>query len=105
MRWHRRGALVLRKVRARLPLKVLRGNPGQRRLRPEPMPARGEAVPEPPKYLTDYAVEEWSRTAPELWHLGLLTVLDTNLFAAYCQSYAKWRLAERRSSGWSTAIR
>jgi phage terminase small subunit len=29
-----------------------------------------------------------------LWHLGVLTVLDVNLFGAYCQSVARWRLAE-----------
>ncbi len=29
-----------------------------------------------------------------MWHLGVLTVLDVNLFGAYCQSVARWRLAE-----------
>ncbi len=76
-------------------IKLLRGNPGRRRInRHEPMPACGEAVPEPPDFLAPDARDEWWRVAPELWHLGVLTVLDVNLFGAYCQSYARWRLAE-----------
>ena len=30
--------------------------------------------------------------------MGLLTVVDLTAFAAYCQSYARWRLAEEHMS-------
>jgi P27 family predicted phage terminase small subunit len=76
-------------------VRLLRGNPGRRPInRNEPQPTRPEAVPEPPGYLLPYATEEWRRLAPELWHMGVLTVLDLTVFAAYCQAYARWRLAE-----------
>jgi P27 family predicted phage terminase small subunit len=48
--------------------------------------------------LSEYAVHEWRRIGPELWRLGLLTVLDETGFACYCQSYGLWRLAEERLS-------
>jgi P27 family predicted phage terminase small subunit len=65
-------------------------------LREEPQPARAKKFPEPPAFLSEYAVYEWNRTGPELWRLGLLTVLDEASFAAYCQSYGLWRAAEER---------
>lgn len=56
-------------------------------------------VPEPPAYLSAYAREEWHRAAPELWHLGVLTTIDTTMFAAYCETYAHWRTAEEKLAG------
>jgi P27 family predicted phage terminase small subunit len=41
------------------------------------------------------AKAEWERVGPELLRLKLLTVLDTPVFAAYCEAYATWVLAER----------
>jgi P27 family predicted phage terminase small subunit len=41
-----------------------------------------------------YAADVWWRVAPELHRLGLLTVVDVAPLAAYCVSYAHWRLAE-----------
>ena len=40
------------------------------------------------------AKDEWWRIAEELHGLGLLTALDVNPLAAYCQSFARWRVAE-----------
>jgi P27 family predicted phage terminase small subunit len=74
-------------------LKILRGNPGQRRLRPEPEPAIEPACPEPPSYVTGHAAEEWRNVAPELFRMRMLTRVDTACLAAYCTSYARWRLA------------
>jgi len=74
-------------------LKLIRGNPGQRRIPPElvvPLPA---APLEPPVYLAGYALEEWRRLAPELHGLGLLTELDLTTFAVYCDAAAQWRRA------------
>jgi P27 family predicted phage terminase small subunit len=51
-------------------------------------------VPEPPSFVTGYAADEWSRVAPQLHVLRLLTVIDTMPLAAYCMSYMRWRTAE-----------
>ena len=75
-------------------LKLLRGNPGHRRLRPEVEPAIAPVVPNAPDFLTDEALAEWNRLAPELHALDLLRTVDVNTFAAYCTAFARWRSAE-----------
>lgn len=77
-------------------LKVLRGNPGKRRIKPEPQPAIPDSVPDAPTYLARYAREEWNRIAPELYRLRLLTVFDIQPLAAYCVAYERWRTANER---------
>jgi P27 family predicted phage terminase small subunit len=79
-------------------LRLLRGNPNKRPIPREPQPQSAKKFPSPPAFLSEYAVYEWNRIGPELWQLGLLTVLDETSFAAYCQSYGLWRLAEERLS-------
>ena len=67
----------------------LRGNPGKRRLNhAEPRPAA--KAPLCPPCLGQEASKEWRRLAKELAELGLLTVLDRGMFAAYCQAHALW---------------
>lgn len=44
--------------------------------------------PGPPAHLSPYARECWQRIAPELEHLGLLTVLDGPGFGLACETYA-----------------
>ena len=76
-----------------LHLRLLRGNPGKRPLHPEPEPAREPQCPDAPSYLRGYAIDEWYAVAPELWRLGLLTILDVSMLACYCDAYYRWRLA------------
>jgi P27 family predicted phage terminase small subunit len=75
-------------------LRILRGNPSKRPLRPELMPDVPQELPEAPAFLLPAAKAEWERIAVELYRLKLLTTLDVNVLAAYCQSYARWRAAE-----------
>jgi P27 family predicted phage terminase small subunit len=74
-------------------LKLLRGNPGQRKLHDEPQPEQDIDVPEPPPFITGYAADEWWIVAVELHRLGLLTKVDVAPLAAYCHAYGQWRLA------------
>jgi P27 family predicted phage terminase small subunit len=74
-------------------LKLLRGNPGQRRLNDEPQPEQLPDVPEPPPFITGYAADEWWITGTELHRLGLLTKVDIPALACYCHAYAQWRMA------------
>jgi len=78
---------------APLHLRLMRGNPGRRPLRPEPEPARLPEPPEPPAFLIGYAADEWRRVASELHLLGVLRGVDVQLLAAYCVNYATWRTA------------
>jgi P27 family predicted phage terminase small subunit len=72
-------------------VRLLRGNPGKRPMRPEPQPTIEPKCPDPPAFLSSYAQDEWWRTAPELHSLGLLTSIDVSCFAAYCHAYGQWR--------------
>jgi P27 family predicted phage terminase small subunit len=75
-------------------LKLIRGNPGKRALnKSEPQPTKSAEIPQPPNYLTGYAKQEWERLAPEVFRLGLLTIVDEAAFAVYCWSYGQWRTA------------
>ena len=74
-------------------VKLLEGNPGQRRIKPEPQPARG--VPSCPAWLDPDAKREWRRVTPELDRLGVLTLIDRAALSAYCQAAARVMQAER----------
>lgn len=75
-------------------LRLLKGNPGKRRVRVPPEPARAEECPPAPRHLRGYAREAWRELAPELHRLNLLTALDLGPFSVYCAAYATWRQAE-----------
>lgn len=70
-------------------LRLLKGNPGKRRVRVPPEPARAEECPLAPNPLDGYAKEAWLELAPELHGLNLLTTLDLGpFFSVYCATYA-----------------
>lgn len=73
-------------------LKILDGNPGKRApSAAEPMPS-----PEPPRcpaWLADEAKKKWKALAPELGRLRLLTSVDGDALACYCQAWAQYREA------------
>jgi P27 family predicted phage terminase small subunit len=76
-------------------LKILRGNPGKRKLsstEPDPPPS----IPSCPKYLNKVARVEWKRMAKELLSLGLISQLDRAFLAGYCTAYATWADAEEQ---------
>ena len=82
----------------------LRGNPGKRRLNDaEPRPA--PRVPPCPDCLGDEARKEWKRVSKELAELELLTGLDRNLLAAYCQAHALWVEAVASIARYGTMVK
>jgi P27 family predicted phage terminase small subunit len=77
-------------------LKLLRGNPSRRKIDTrEPQPSKLPEPPDPPEFLSQAAKDEWWRIVPELHALGLLTVLDVKVLAAYCSAAAHFEAAER----------
>lgn len=73
-------------------LKRRTGNPGKRAL-PENEPKPHEASTVCPAWLKGKAREKWETLAPHLKQLGLLTALDLDQLAAYCESWAEFRHA------------
>ena len=76
-------------------IKLLEGNPGKRPLNTkEPIPPKEEAVC--PSWLLPEAQKAWSKIAPMLENLGILSCLDISALAGYCQSYARWKDAKEQ---------
>lgn len=74
-------------------MKVLRGNPGKRRLNEgEPQPSA--ELPTRPEWLMPEGKREWTRVARELQSLGLLTKVDRAALASYCQWWAVFVAAQ-----------
>ncbi len=74
-------------------LKAVTGNPGKRKLNDRESQARKEA-PRCPNWLIPEAKRVWRDIVPKLKRLGVLTEVDGQALAAYCQTYARWREAE-----------
>jgi P27 family predicted phage terminase small subunit len=60
----------------------------------EPVPPEG--VPDWPEHLGDEAREEWHRLVETLVSMGVITVVDRAVLAAYCQAYGRWVEAEEK---------
>ena len=74
-------------------IKRLEGNPGQYPLNEnEPQPKRGCVMP---TWLPNGAKREWQRIYPELDRLGLVTIVDLALLAAYCVAFSQHERAVR----------
>lgn len=60
-------------------------------------------MPNCPEWLLPEAKKEWERLADLMNQMGVLTEVDMAAFAAYCQSYARWKEAQEHiDSGGST---
>jgi P27 family predicted phage terminase small subunit len=78
-------------------VKKAEGNPGKRALNaaePALSPLSGADL-EPPAHLTEDAITEWNRLAPELLQKGVLTIADRAALAGYCQAWADWVSARK----------
>jgi P27 family predicted phage terminase small subunit len=80
-------------------LKLIRGNPGKRRIGGVFEPPRPPEPPKPPPFLAGYALEEWRRVVPSLMIFGLLHDVDVMVLGAYCLAYQHWREAEELLQG------
>ena len=74
-------------------LRLLRGNPGKRRINARE-PQLIAAAPACPRWLRPEAKNVWRRMIPRLADMRILTHVDQDALAAYCQIYARWKAAE-----------
>jgi P27 family predicted phage terminase small subunit len=74
-------------------LKLVKGNPGRRKL-PKNEPVAPPGRPVVPVELSDAAKVEFGRLCALLEAMGVLTTVDQGLLAAYAQFYADWLEAE-----------
>jgi P27 family predicted phage terminase small subunit len=51
--------------------------------------------PEPPGDLKGYALTQWHKVAPDLFAMKLLSQVDTEVLATYCQWFGRWKTAEQ----------
>jgi len=68
-------------------LKLLAGNPGHQKLRPEPEPELG--IRTCPKYLPPLAKKQWKHLVHHLDSLNLLTKVDAAVLEGVCVAYAR----------------
>jgi len=80
-------------------LKLLHGNPGGRPLANEPKPK--PVAPKMPVSLDKGARRVWRGLAPKLESLGLLTEVDKDVFAVFCQisSRLSWIRSQLKDDG------
>jgi P27 family predicted phage terminase small subunit len=71
------------------------GNRGKRAWNhAEPKPPEG--TPDCPDHLSEEAKAEWHRLVDTLVSMGVITIVDRAVLAAYCQAYGRWVEAERK---------
>lgn len=71
------------------------GNRGKRAWNhAEPKPPEG--TPECPEHLSEEARAEWHRLVDTLVSMGVITIVDRAVLAAYCQAYGRWVEAEQK---------
>ena len=68
---------------------MLHGGHPERVNHDEPVPARLPVVK--PGYLSQEAGRKWDELAPHLVAMGVVTGVDVDVLAAYCECFARWR--------------
>ena len=73
----------------------IEGNRGKKAWnRAEPIPPEG--IPDCPNHLSEEARAEWHRLVDTLGGMGVISIVDRAVLAAYCQAYGRWVEAEEK---------
>ena len=78
-------------------LKILKGNPGRRKLNKDE-PQYSPMDETPPDSLCEIGVAEWVRIIAEMENNGVLTKADEKILWAYCDEFATAERAVREGS-------
>lgn len=70
-------------------LRVFEGDPGRllAKRHGEAQPGIPDAVPQPPEWLGKIGKAKWRELAPHLYPIGLLTAVDVDALALYCEAW------------------
>lgn len=87
-------------------LKLIQGNPGKRKL-PEHEPTPDVADPEypAPEHLSEFAKAHWGAVCRMLSEANVLTVMDLDALAMYCDAYARWVEANEKIRVTGTVVK
>jgi len=72
------------------PIKLEKKRAEMERQRAANTAGRRQTVPKMPSWLSEEAKKEWRRVAKPLWEMGLLSDLDINTLALYCETWATY---------------
>ena len=75
-------------------IRLLQGNPGKRPInKREPKPPLNS--PRCPAWLSPEAKRAWARMVPKLQRMKILSFVDGEALASFCQTHARWKAAEQ----------
>jgi len=82
----------------------LQGNPGRRPL-PDDEPRLESCFPDPPDHLSEAARKHWNEVGGMLHEAGILTAVDADALAAYCELHARWVEANEKIREYGLVIK
>ena len=85
-------------------LKILQGNPGRKPL-PKNEPKPVACQPDAPETLSADARKHWDKIAAQLAESGIMTALDSDALAAYCEAYSRWLDANQKLVKFGSVIK
>jgi P27 family predicted phage terminase small subunit len=85
-------------------LKLLQGNPGRKPL-PKNEPLIAVSTPDPPSTLSTQARQHWWQLVGLLAESGIMTALDSDALAAYCEVYERWLDANQKLIQFGSVIK
>ena len=85
-------------------LHILRGNPSKKKLDNLKEPTLRAEAPRCPGHLSEEAKKHWRLIVKQLADAKIMTKLDTDALAMYCEAYARWYAAneELKTCDWIT---
>ena len=97
-----------RKNSGRKPLpdnvKYLKGTAQPCRINDEAPTPEADKV-ECPEYLSNAAKKHWEKISTELMDCGILTNIDVDALAVYCENYATWAEATKKLNRYGSVIK
>lgn len=85
-------------------LKVLKGTAQKSRLNPKEPKPKNDKI-RMPEGLSDLAKKHFKKVSKELKEAGILTNIDVQALALYCEAYARWMDANEKINNFGSVIK